>query len=329
MVYRFSRCQIVPLPGEQVAFYVDGSERLRWHASPLAPRPFFYPLIGPSGTPLTRMGHPGAPNHDHHRSIWFAHNKVLGIDFWSDSTPARIRQKQWLAYQDGDEEAVMGVLLGWFDGHDPAELLEQELFAAVRPGPNGETFVELQSTFRPKADALEFGKTNFGFLAVRVAKSLSAHFGGGDLTDSAGRVGEPAIFGQRAKWMDYSGPVAIAAEGASNKEAAVNPDSAAGGDANRGQTIEGIAYFDHPANPGHPAHWHVREDGWMGASVCMQESVVTTQKQPLVLRYLLHAHRGPLDPANATRSAAAFAALPAFAVRRATVKHQQFEIHRI
>ena len=30
------------------------------------------------------MGHPGAPDHDHHRSVWFAHFKVLGIDFWGD-----------------------------------------------------------------------------------------------------------------------------------------------------------------------------------------------------------------------------------------------------
>jgi hypothetical protein len=67
------RCQVVPLPGKQVAIGIDGRECLRWHGGDGAPRPFFFPLIGPSGLPLTRMGHPGAPNHDHHRSIWFAH----------------------------------------------------------------------------------------------------------------------------------------------------------------------------------------------------------------------------------------------------------------
>ncbi len=43
------------------------------------------------------MGHPGAPNHDHHRSIWFAHNKLLGIDFWSDRTRQResVRRVGW------------------------------------------------------------------------------------------------------------------------------------------------------------------------------------------------------------------------------------------
>lgn len=303
MPFKFPRCQLVPLPDEQVSFQIDNVERLRWHHGASYPRPFFYPLLGPTGTSLTRMGHPGAPDHDHHRSIWFSHNKVLGIDFWSDRSPARIRQKNWLCYQDGEDEATMSVLLGWYDGHDPKELLEQELIAGIRPGPDGETFLELQATFKPTAESLEFGKTNFGFLAVRMAKSLSAHFGGGVITNSEGAVGEPAIFGKPAKWMDYSGPVP------------------------RGD--EGITYFDHPTNPGHPVSWHVREDGWMGASVCLNGPLETTRKQPLMLRYLLHAHRGKLDADRAAQVAKDFSARPAYEVSKAKVKHQQFAIGRV
>ncbi len=299
----FPRCVIVPLPDEQVSFTIDGVERLRWHAGTTAPRPFFYPLLGPSGLPLTRMGHPGAPNHDHHRSIWFAHNKVLGIDFWGDASAARIRQLEWLAYHDGDEEAVMGVKLGWFDGHEPKPLMTQDVIAAIRPGDDGETLLELQTTLTPVADMLELQKTNFGLFAVRVAKSLSAHFGGGQLVDSEGRVGEPAIFGQRAAWMDYSGPI--------------QPD-----------VVEGITFFDHPENPGHPSHWHVREDGWMGASLCFAEARILTKAAPLRLRYLLHAHRGG---AGATRSAAVlsrFASRPAFTVAKSKAKHETWSITR-
>ncbi len=301
--YEIPRCQVLPLPDQQVAFQIDGVERLRWHFGSAYPRPFFYPLVGPSGSPLTRMGHPGAPDHDHHRSIWFAHHKVLGIDFWGDQTAARIRQKGWLSYQDGKDEAAMAVSLGWYDGHDPKELLEQELVAAVRPGPEGETFVELQATFKPTAEALEFGQTNFGFLAVRVAKSLSAHFGGGQLTSSEGATGEPAIFGKPAKWVDYSGPV---------------PKDA----------TEGITYFDHSSNPGHPTRWHVRADGWMGAAVCLAGPVTTTRKRPLVLRYLLHAHRGPANVERAGQVLKGFAALPVLEVVKANVAHQQFTIRR-
>ena len=49
----------------------------------------------------------------------------------------------------------------------PKDLLEQDVFAAVILGPGRETVVEVQTVLRPVAERLEFGKTNFGFLAVR------------------------------------------------------------------------------------------------------------------------------------------------------------------
>jgi hypothetical protein len=295
-------CQVIPLPDYQASFRIGGHERLRWHFGAHYPRPFFYPLIGPSGESLTRMGHPGAPDHDHHRSVWFAHAKVLGINFWEDVTAARIRQKRWLCYQDGDDEAAMAVSLGWYDGHDPKELLEQELMATVRPGARGETFLELQTTFRPMAESLEFGKTNFGFLAVRMAKNLSGDFGG-KIINSEGKVGEPAIFGKAARWMDYSGPV--------SKDA-----------------TEGITYFDHARNPGYPNSWHVREDGWMGAAICLNGPIVTTKKDPLTLRFLLHAHAGALNAEKAETVAKEFNQRPRLRVVKSMKKHQQFEIQR-
>jgi hypothetical protein len=300
----FVRCQILPLPDHRVSFQLDGVERLCWQYGTSYPRPFFYPLVGPSGVSLTRMGHPGAPDHDHHRSVWFAHHKVVGVDFWSDRTKAQIRQQQWLAYHDGDDDCKMAVQLGWYDGHDPKPMLQQELVVVLRPAQDCELFLELQSVFRPTAESLEFGQTNFGFLAVRVAKHLSAHFGGGIISNDSGGVGEPAIFGKPSQYIDYSGQVPK------------------GG-------FEGVTYVDHPSNPGFPARWHVREDGWMGASVCMAASVVTTRREPLRLRYLLHAHRGKSDDARASKVAADFAATPPLEVVKSTARHEHFTIRRV
>lgn len=307
MPVSISRCRVVPLPEHQVSMQIDGIERTRWHHGPNSTRPFFYPFIGPSGSSLTRMGHPGAPDHDHHKSIWFAHHKVLGIDFWSDTSEARVRQKNWSVLHDADDHCAIAVNLGWYDGHDPQELLEQELIAILRPRDDGETLLEIQTTFRPQAEKLEFQKTNFGFFAVRVAKNLSEVFGGGTLTSSEGLTGErlpngqPNIFGKQARWMDYSGPVP-------------------------GEAIEGITYFDHPTNPGYPSFWHVRQDGWMTASVCMQNFVETTKEKPLQLRYLLHAHRGGSDAARANQIADAFATFPKFRVTKGTKPHYQYEL---
>lgn len=281
------RCQIIPLPDEQVAIHIDGKERTRWHFGTKYERPFFYPINGPSGNSLVRMGHPGAPNHDHHRGAWFAHHKVLGMSFWTNETPTRIQQKQWLCYQDGNEEAIIAVRLHWLDGHDPAELITQDVITAIRPGENGEMFLDVQSTFTPNSDSIEFGKTNFGFFAVRVAASISKAFGGGLLTNSEGLEHEKPMFGKPARYVDYSGPIT-------------------------NEQNEGITYFDHPSNRGFPNRWHVRNDGWMGCSICMDEAITTTKKDPLKLRFLLHIHSGIFNKANAEKVAKSFSEHPGY-----------------
>lgn len=307
-----SACELLPLPDHQVTFLHRGIETTRWHFDPKYPRPFFYPFNGPSGVSLTRMGHPGAQNHDHHRSIWFAHAKVEGVDFWSESTKARIRQKFWFAYEDGDEESIMASSLAWFD-ENGIELMEQDLVAASRPRANGEHELEIQINLRPGADrdTVTLEKSNFGLLAIRVAKSISHHFGGGQITNSEGAVGEEAIFGKRAAWMDYSGPVVV------------------GTGSDRRNVTEGITIFDHPGNPRYPTPWHVRSDGWIGASFCLNEGYTISMEAPLVLRYLLLAHSGGSDPDKATETFKNFGDRRGFLVEKSTLPHRQFEVRRI
>jgi hypothetical protein len=306
------RCELVPLPVHQVSMQIDGVEKTRWYFGSEYPRPFFYPFNGPSGTSLTRMGHPGAENHDHHRSVWFAHHDVEGVDFWSDNTDARVRQKHWYAYRDGNDEAIMAVVMGWYDGSGK-ELMEQDVVAALLPVDNGQHALEIQIDMRPprNVESVQLGKTNFGLLAVRVAKTLSVHFGGGTLSNSEGLRGEADIFGKRARWMDYSGPVVV------------------GRAVNREAVLEGITYFDHPANPRYPTYWHVREDGWMGASFNMQEGLAITTDEPLTLRYLLVAHHGAYDHAKAEVLHEGFARRPGFRVSKSARPHRQYEVARI
>ena len=280
--------QILPVADDQASFEVNGVERLRWHFARRYPRPFFYPLIGPSGRPLTRMGHSAAPDHDHHRSIWFSHTHVGGVSFWEEGKEPQVRQERWVLYEDGPDEAAMVVELGWYDAHN-ARLMRQQLIAALRavgpalpPNDLGEIELEVQATFTPEMETLELGKTNFGFFAVRVAKSLSAHYGGGRLTNSEGAIGEKNIHQQVARWVDYSGPITRGASGPAARD-----------------VWEGITYFDPLTNPHQPTRWHVRDDGWMEASFNQRQAYELKKDSPLVLRYLLHAHRGDFDGAGA------------------------------
>lgn len=284
------RVQIVPLADDRLSFRVDGVERLCWNFARRFPRPHLFPVIGPSGRSVTRMGHPGAPDHDHHRSIWFAHQNVGGVNFWEDrGGEQQIRQEQWIHYQDGDDEAMAVFRLGWFDAH-AVRLLQQDVMLALRPLPRGESWIEVQSQFSTTLESIELAKTNFGILAVRVSKDLSALFGGGRLRNSDGLIGEPAIFGQPAEWMDYSGPN--------------HPDG----------LWEGITYFDHPMNPHQPTHWHVRDDGWMTASFSMMQSHTMRKAESLTLRYALHVHVGDVVVDQASDHRLQFAESKPFAV---------------
>lgn len=306
-----TRCEVLPLPGERLSFRIDGREVTAWNFAADLKRPFLFPINGPtSGESLTRLGHPGAPNHDHHDSAWFAHNKVLGVDFWSNTSPATIRQLQWLAIEDNDQFARAAVRLGWFDGHDAQPLIEQDLIIDVRPTPEGDGHtIELTSQFTPRSDELELQQTNFGFFAVRVARSLSAVFGEGRLTSSTGATGERNLFDKTADWMDYSGPM---------------PKTLANG--TRVAVTEGITLFDHAANPRFPATWHVRDDGWMGPSVCHAAPLIVRKAQPLILRYLLHVHSGPADLERSAVLQKEWQTRPLLTVRKSTRPHHQFEI---
>src|ERR1051326_841751 len=55
-----------------------------------ASRPYCYPILASDGTPLTRdfpMKETPGEDTDHkwHRSLWFAHSSVNGVDFWNEA----------------------------------------------------------------------------------------------------------------------------------------------------------------------------------------------------------------------------------------------------
>ncbi|MEM7475689.1 MAG: PmoA family protein [Planctomycetota bacterium] len=304
-------CEVIPEANHEAVFLLGGNEATRWNFGNNYPRPYLYPLRGPTGISLTRMGHPGAPDHDHHQSVWFAHHDVEGESFWANGQGTKILQKQWLAYEDGDEQSTMACLLGWYS-KSGEELLEQELVIALLPNTAGEYELEIQSTFRPSAarSSTTLGKTNFGLLAVRVSKSIAAAFGGGRLTDSEGRQGEEEIFGKSARWMDYSGKVHVTSSG---KQQFVE---------------EGISFMDHPDNPRHPTHWHVRSDGWMGASFGMHDSIEITREKPLSLRYCLWIHRGKCEAGRVEDRFAEFSERARLRVQRSSRPHVRYEVQR-
>jgi hypothetical protein len=261
------RMQAVPQPYHQISFQRDGHEIVRYHFGPELHRPFLFPLVGPSGRVLTRMGHPHDPEgHSHHNSVWISHHDVGGVDFWSDGDAGRIvhERVEWL--EDGQDSADVIARNAW-KVNDGRVLLSERRRIHVQSLPREEYLLIIELTLEAKDSAVTLGKTPFGMLGVRMAKSIGVHDGGGMIRNSEGGVNEAGVLWKRAKWVDYSGPAAPG-------------------------VFEGITLLDHPANPNHPTFFHVRDDGWMGASLTYDAPRTIKPGNPLTLRYGLYVHRG-------------------------------------
>jgi hypothetical protein len=279
------RAEAVPQPYAQVSLERDGREIARYHFGRDLARPFVFPLIGPAGRPLTRMGHPHDPEgHSHHNSVWISHNDANGVSFWSDRDGGRIVHQRIIRLEDGAESAAVLSLNAWVPPGGRT-LLNERRRTAVELLPGGEFLLIIDLELEAAEAPVTLGKTPFGMLGVRMAKSIGVHDGGGAVRNSEGGLNEPQVLWKRARWVDYSGPVA--------------------------DTSEGITLLDHPSNPNHPTFFHVRNDGWMGASLTYDAPRTVERGKPLRLRYGLWVHGGAPSPAAIESRWKEFARSPA------------------
>ncbi|MCC6355958.1 MAG: PmoA family protein [Verrucomicrobiae bacterium] len=267
----FPMMQAVPLPGDAVSFQRDGTEVAAVRFGAGLRRPFIFPIAGPSGRWLTRMGHPGDPEgHRHHNSVWISHKDVNGVSFWEDAGQGRIVHRRIERFEDGPRESAMVSLNAWEDGGGKV-LVEERRRVAVRALAGGETMLVLEVELAASHGPVTFGATPFGLIGVRMAKTLGVKDGAGRIQNSEGGINEEGTFRKPARWVDYAGR------------------SAPG-------CVEGIALMDHPGNPGHPAAFHTRDDGWMGACLSKDAPVSVPSGGTLRVRYGLYIHAGGCDP---------------------------------
>lgn len=259
--------QAVPQPYDQISFQRDGEEIARYYFGADLHRPFVFPIIGPSGRSLTRIGHPHDPvGHSHHNSVWITHNDVNGQSFWTDRKSGTIVHQRIEELNDSNNEAAVTALNHWVGTNGEVMIIETRRTSVV-PLPKKEWMLLLDLRLEAKGKDVVLGKTPFGPIGVRMAKTIGVNDGGGTIRNSEGGVNEKEVFWKPAKWVDYSGPITSKAE-------------------------EGITLLDHPINPGHPSVFHVRNDGWMGASLTFSNALTIPVGKPLRLRYGLYVHGG-------------------------------------
>jgi len=285
--------QAVPQPYDQVSFQRDGGEMARYHFGPSLLRPFVFPIIGPAGRSLTRMGHPHDPvTHSHHNSFWLSHNDVNGVSFWDDRGNGRIVHQRIEEFVDDATNAALQTASAWVTKEGKA-LLNERRRITVQELPDHEWLLILDVQLAAASNAVTLGQTPFGLVGVRMAKTIGVKDGGGTIRNSEGGVNEAGVFRKPARWVDYSGPISATVS-------------------------EGLTLLDHASNPNHPSVFHVRDDGWMGASLTIAGARVIPPGQPLQLRYGLYVHAGIPAPGSIQQQWEAFSRMPPFEFKAKT-----------
>jgi hypothetical protein len=157
------------------------------------------------------MGHPHDPeSHSHHNSVWAAHESVNGESFWSDRGPGRIVHQRIVRYVDRDDEASIVSINAWV-GKGETILMTERRGILVRPLSNRQWLMILDMQLEAPNRSVTLGATPFGMAGVRMARSIGVNDGGGLIRNSEGNVNEQGpngVFRKRARWVDYSGPIA-------------------------------------------------------------------------------------------------------------------------
>lgn len=203
--------------------------------------PVVYPVHGVGGVAMTRnypmkVGANEAKDHPHHRSLWFAHGEVNGHDFWHGKG-CRVVQDKAVTGQTTNGVTISAEN-SWFVGEQ--RLCREQRTLVFHVSPAGR-FIDYQVKILATEKDLHFGDTKEGTMAIRTTPTLrlKGKVAAGKARNSAGQSGR-GIWGKRAQWVDYYGPV--------------------------GKVVVGVAIFDHPSNRGYPCRWHARDYGLVAAN---------------------------------------------------------------
>jgi hypothetical protein len=274
---------------------IDGKLFTEYHFKNV-PRPFFYPVMGPTGDPvirhwpMKRVEHE-EKDHVHHRSLWFTHGEVNGHDFWSEEPgTGTVVHDKFLKVSSGPDVGLVVSRNKWVTEEGEVVCTDTRTHRFYSR-PEGR-FMDFEVTIHASHGDVTLGDTKEGSMAIRLAPTmrLEGEVGKGHIVNSEGiRDGE--TWGKRAAWCDYYGPV--------NNE------------------VVGVAIFDHPSNPRHPTWWHVRDYGLFAANPFGVHNfegkpkgtgdIVIPSGESLTFRYRFYFHRGNEKEAQVARHYSAYA----------------------
>lgn len=228
---------------QQVAISVAGRP-LTTYIPDDGPKPYYFPLIGPTGAAMTRA-YPMQQvagekvDHPHHRSLWFTHGSVNKVDFWSEApNHGTIREISRPTIVEGAAIGLIRTTDDWV-GPDGKKVCEDERVVRIYATRTARV-LDFDVTLKATAGPVTFGDTKEGTFGLRVASSMDLTARQGGRIVNAEGIIDKAAWGQPSPWVDYSGPV-------------------------DGKMV-GIAILNHPESFRYPTTWHVRDYGLFAAN---------------------------------------------------------------
>lgn len=257
--------QLTAVPAEQrIDILIDGDLFTSYRYPSEWKFPYLWPVNGPlSGESLTIEK---GVDYPHHRSLYLGCDKVNGCDYWQEGLErGRIVSKGPRILEEG-ARLVIEDTCEWICSTETSPILDHREIQITAPSPNLR-LIDLRFTFFFLADT-HIAPSNHSLLAAEMVPELSVK-GGGTIHNAGGEVNEAGTFGKKAVWCDYYGE--------------------------RKGIREGLAVFQHPANPGFPWPWFTRDYGFFSPTPMhwLPEEGLRYQKgERVMLRFLVAAHAG-------------------------------------
>lgn len=259
--------------------------------------PVFDPVVGPTGGAYTASPEKGKKQEegDPRGGAWFSLGRVNGYSF--HQTPAgpgegikagRIVHRAMNGVLIKGPAVMIRTKAEWRDYDDPTRRIasdQREITLYYRE--DGSLAIDLALELMADAGDLEIAADPEGAWFVRAHPGLVWKEGAEarEQGNSEGLSGA-AVAGAKAKWLVCQGTEA------------------------KGETA-GLAIFDHPSNPGHPAAWTVREDGLIAANPFADPAApprVIPNGESIRFRYRNIFFRGPAEGIDLAKAYEAFAA---------------------
>lgn len=253
--------------GEEVKIYLPDGYYTSYYYGPKTAKPYLGPFKGIQGEQITRLNLEET-EHPHHRSVWFSHGNVNGVDTWNETPGIHgyIFNQEIRDIENGPVKTGFTTRTTW-TSHEKEPLLENETRLSFYAGQASAHIVDAEIKLIAKYGQVVLGRTKeAGPIAVRMNYNLTVEKTG-TMVNGYGAINEDEIWMKRAPWCDYYG-------------------------LEQGHTY-GVAMMDNPDNIGYPSYWHARDYGLMAPNnFYIPDELTIPAGESITYRYRLVFHAG-------------------------------------